>query len=170
MSYDGPNPVLLRLQMRFMMWSMDIQHRPDKHLVDADYFSRCGADLCYDPLVTNYLNFTTELRRLHPPCVGHMLPSNMPGFREPRVHSPPSDSVNAMTNLALERQVDPTILRLREIIDIRGSLGHMCLAIVPLVFGHNLHPQTRPLQALHGHYVPVFCQLSHHLQLVCLRI
>ena len=45
MTYDGPNPVILRLQMRFMMWGMDIQHRPDKHLVDADYFSRCGANL-----------------------------------------------------------------------------------------------------------------------------
>ena len=26
LSYDGPNPVILRLQMRLMLWSMDLHH------------------------------------------------------------------------------------------------------------------------------------------------
>ena len=27
LSYDGPNPVILRLQMRLMLWAMDLYHR-----------------------------------------------------------------------------------------------------------------------------------------------
>jgi len=46
LSYDGCNPAILRLQMRFMCWDMDIIHRNDHFLGHADYFSRLGADLC----------------------------------------------------------------------------------------------------------------------------
>jgi hypothetical protein len=35
---------------------MDIEHRNDVFLTDADYWSRLGADLCFDPL----------LKRVHP--------------------------------------------------------------------------------------------------------
>ena len=80
MSYDGPNPVILRLQMRFMCWAMTIVHRKAAHLTDAYYFSRLGADLCYDPLYTEYLNFTTELIRLHNPVTSKILLQNMPGY------------------------------------------------------------------------------------------
>ncbi len=40
------NPAILCLQMRFMCWDMDIEHRNNIHLTDADYFSRLGSDLC----------------------------------------------------------------------------------------------------------------------------
>ncbi len=36
LSYDGGNPAILRLQMRLMCWDVDIIHRPDHELVDAD--------------------------------------------------------------------------------------------------------------------------------------
>ena len=55
LSYDGRNSAILRLQMRFMCWDMDIEHRNDHWLTDADYFSRLGADLCFDPLLKNYI-------------------------------------------------------------------------------------------------------------------
>ena len=37
LSYDGGNPAILCLQMRLMGWDMDIVHRNDHHLDDADY-------------------------------------------------------------------------------------------------------------------------------------
>ncbi len=37
LSYKGGNSVILRLQMRLMCWDIDIVHRPDTELVDADY-------------------------------------------------------------------------------------------------------------------------------------
>ncbi len=36
LSYDGNNPAILRLQMRLMCWDVDIVHRNDIHLTDAD--------------------------------------------------------------------------------------------------------------------------------------
>ena len=41
--------------MRFMCWDMDIEHRNDIHLTNANYFSRLGSDLCYDPLLRDYM-------------------------------------------------------------------------------------------------------------------
>ena len=61
LSYDGKNPALLRLQMRFMCWDMVIEHRNDHCLVDADYFSRVGANLCYDPLLRDYIQQVAAL-------------------------------------------------------------------------------------------------------------
>ena len=69
--------------MRLMLWSVDIVHRKADHLVDANFFSRLGGDLCYEPLVKEYLNFTINLRKLYPPLTGPILPENMPGFRGP---------------------------------------------------------------------------------------
>jgi hypothetical protein len=37
LSYEGGNPAILRLQMCLMCWDVDIIHRPDSQLVDADY-------------------------------------------------------------------------------------------------------------------------------------
>jgi hypothetical protein len=55
LSYDGQNPVILRLQMRFMCWDMVMEHRKDVCLTDANYFSCLGADLCFDPLLKEYV-------------------------------------------------------------------------------------------------------------------
>jgi hypothetical protein len=62
LSYEGSNPAVLRLQMRLMCWDIDIVHRPDSELVDADYWSRLGFTLEYDPLYVQYLIQTRQLR------------------------------------------------------------------------------------------------------------
>eukprot|EP00978_Attheya_sp_CCMP212_P034836 scaffold148387_cov31-Attheya_sp.AAC.1 len=38
--YDKNNPVILRLQMRLMLWDFTIQHRVNAMMHDADFFSR----------------------------------------------------------------------------------------------------------------------------------
>jgi hypothetical protein len=55
LSYNRRNSAILHLQMRFMCWDMDIEHRNNIHLTDADYWSRLGADICYDPLLKDYI-------------------------------------------------------------------------------------------------------------------
>jgi hypothetical protein len=55
--YDGNNPAVLQLQMRLMCWDIDIVHQNDIHLTDADYWSRLGADFCFDPIFKSYLDF-----------------------------------------------------------------------------------------------------------------
>ena len=91
LSYDGNNPAILRLQMRLMCWDVDIVHRNDIHLTDADYWSRLGADICFDPQFKGYLDFNRSLRAEFPaPTDLPMRPENMPYYRGPRVTLPPA--------------------------------------------------------------------------------
>ena len=46
-----------------MCWDVDIFNRPDVELIDADYWSRLGADLNFDPLYRNYLELTHQTRK-----------------------------------------------------------------------------------------------------------
>jgi len=88
LTYEGPNPAILCLQMRLMCWDVDIVHRPDVELVDADYWSRLGADISYDPLLLDYLKYTMKSRVYHPPPTDlPMRPENMPYYRGPRIQS-----------------------------------------------------------------------------------
>jgi hypothetical protein len=50
LSYDGGNPAILWLQMCLMCWDIDIVHRPDLHLVDANYYSQLGIKVNFDSL------------------------------------------------------------------------------------------------------------------------
>jgi hypothetical protein len=89
LSYDEKNPAILRLQMQFMCWDMVIEHRNDHCLVDADYFSHVGADLCYDPLLRNYIQQVAALRRRRPaPTEMPITNERQPYFRGPRVNLP----------------------------------------------------------------------------------
>ena len=91
LSYDGNNPAILRLQMRLMCWDVDIVHRNDIHLTDADYWSWLGADICFDPQFKGYLDFNRSLRTEFPaPTDLPMRPENMPYYRGPRVTLPPA--------------------------------------------------------------------------------
>ena len=58
---------ILCLQMRLMCWDVDIVHRLDTELVDADYWSRLGVDLDFDPLLRGYLAYALERRHSSPP-------------------------------------------------------------------------------------------------------
>ena len=72
LSYKGGNPAILRLQMRLMCWNVDIVHRPDTELVDADYWSQMGVDLTFDPLYCKYLQLTRQMRQSNP------IPTDLP--------------------------------------------------------------------------------------------
>ncbi len=61
LSYDGNNQANLRLQMRLMCWDMDIVHQNDFPLVDANYWLRLGADICFNPHFKLYLDFDQAL-------------------------------------------------------------------------------------------------------------
>ena len=72
--------------MRLMCWDMDIEHRNDAFLADADYWSHLGADLCFDPLLKSYIEQVNSLRARNPsPAALPPLPANMPYLRGPRL-------------------------------------------------------------------------------------
>ena len=87
---------MLRLQMCLMCWDVDIVHRNNIHLTDANYWSRLGADICFDPLFKSYLDFDCRLREQFPaPTSLPMKPKNMPYYRGPRVTTT-ADSPNSV--------------------------------------------------------------------------
>jgi hypothetical protein len=84
LSYKGGNPAILCLQMRLICWDMDVVHRADSELVDADYWSHLGDDIDFDPLFCDYLDYTAKLRKSHPaPMDLSMHAENMPFYRGP---------------------------------------------------------------------------------------
>ena len=143
LSYDGANQAILRLQMRLMGWDVDIVHRCSDYLVDADYWSRLDADLCYDPSFRQYLRITSDLRRAHPPPVElPMKPEHMPYYRGPRIpveHCPSGTSTD-------DTPVDIDANALLTTIVTQGDCGPTSLSIHPFHVGtfHTVPPpQTR---------------------------
>jgi hypothetical protein len=64
---------------------MDIEHRNNSHLVDTDYWSRLGTDLCFDPLLKDYIQRANFLCKKHPLLTKlPMLPKNQPYYWPPR--------------------------------------------------------------------------------------
>ncbi len=84
LSYEGKNPALLWLQMQFMCWDMDIEHRNDMYLADANYFFCLGSDLCYDPFLREYIERVWAICHIHPPPISLPIePQNMPYYQGP---------------------------------------------------------------------------------------
>ena len=89
LSYNGKNPAILCLQMRFMCWDMAVKHQNDHCLADADYFLHVGADLCYNPLLQNYIQQVAALQHHSSvPTEVPIAPKHQPFFCGPRVHVP----------------------------------------------------------------------------------
>ena len=117
---------------------MSIIHCINKWLVNADYFLRSGHDLCFDPLYSEYLRFSSKLRRLYPPPEGPMLPENMPGYRTPRraKASAHAGAISASTTLIPSQAPhDERLAHTLSAIFLDDSQGHVCLHNVPIQFG-----------------------------------
>jgi hypothetical protein len=78
-----------------MCWDVNIVHRNDHYIADADYWSRLGMDLCFDPLFKAYLEFNRSLCLENPPPSSFpMQPENMPYYCEPCVTKKPDNTVD----------------------------------------------------------------------------
>jgi len=96
LSYDERNPSILCLQLRFMCWDMDIEHRNDTILGNADYWSRLGADLCFDPLLNTYIKQVNSFRQRSPsPTAFPPSPEKMPYFRGPHLPTEAATPTNS---------------------------------------------------------------------------
>ena len=125
LSYEGGNAAVLRLQMRLMCWDCDIIHRPGTTMVDADYWSRLGVDIDFDPLYQQYLSITGRLKEQHqPPTQLPMLPENMPYYKGPRVHLPTTPTAEALHLQTIFAAADA-----------QTCLGHTHLSNIPIKFG-----------------------------------
>ena len=92
LSYDGVNHAILCLQMRLMCWDVDIVHQNNSYIMDADYWSCLGANLCFDPLFKTYLDLNWSFC-LESPVLSSfsMKPKNILYYCGPRI-MPPTDT------------------------------------------------------------------------------
>ena len=108
------------------VWDVDIVHRPDVELIDADYWPQLGADLSFDSLYRKYLQLTRQTRQSNPaPTDLPMRPENMPYYRSPRIQksSPEIENADALHIPGL----------LSELIVLEGG-GHNTLSNCPVRF------------------------------------
>jgi hypothetical protein len=102
LSCEGANPAILCLQRWLMCWDMDIVHRTNVHLTDADYWSRLSVDICFDPQFNAYLDFNRSLQSRFPTPVDlPMRPENMPNNGGPMFASPPSELPHQNNSLVI---------------------------------------------------------------------
>ncbi len=99
LSYNGANHAILCLQMCLMGWNIDIIHRNDHYILNADYWSCLGADLCFNPLFKTYLDITRMLRIQNLPLtLFPMKPKNMSYYHGPQVIHPNTTDTHSNAN------------------------------------------------------------------------
>jgi hypothetical protein len=126
LSYDGRKPAILCLQMRFMCWDMDIVYRNNNFLANADYCSRLGTNLCYNPLLRTYIQQVHAIKLRNPsPTDLPMLPENMPYYHG---HCVRNDNGSSDATASTADVCTPPIC---------NETGLQHLAIWPVFFGLN---------------------------------
>ena len=111
-----------------MCWDMDIVHRNDIYLSNADYWSRLGEDICYDRLFKSYLDFDHGLHKKYPAPIGlPVIPEKMPYYQGPRV-LPPSNTDKQTTNVHHCQSLFSQVMT-------HNSNGLCHLSIAPVTFG-----------------------------------
>jgi hypothetical protein len=125
-----------------MCWDVDIVHRRDTELINADYWSRLSIDIDFNPLFCMYLDFTHQLWKSHPaPTDLPLQTKNMPYYHGPCFQKPNANTDTANT---LHIQVLLTDFAMST------SWGHTYLSNVSVQYG-----EMTPLV----HAVPPSCTL-----------
>ncbi len=89
LSYDGQKPPILHLQMQFMGRDKIIEHRNEVCLTVSNYFSWLGADLCFDPLLKDYIQDIDAIWHCSPmPTKLPNAPEHQPYFCSLRINMP----------------------------------------------------------------------------------
>ena len=114
-----------------MCWDMDVKHSDNIHLADVDYFSWLGSDLCYDPLLHDYIDRIDAIKWDHPSLsVLPIEPQHMPYYCEPHLLKNVPDAVSAVATTLV-----PTIT------------GSQHLANWPILFRFSASPSDPALPA-----------------------
>jgi hypothetical protein len=104
LSCNGGNQAVQHLQMGIMGWDVDIIHRVNNYLTNADYWSRLDSNLCYDPTFKDHVRLiSTLLLQSTSPSDLPVLPRNMPYYRGLQIKAD-------QPTLAAEGKVDQKLL------------------------------------------------------------
>ena len=101
-----------------------MEHRGNEYLIDADYFSRLGKDLCFDPLLLEYVHQVIGLRKKYPaPERLPMQPQHMPHYRGPRIKG---------RKVQADEPVDTSAMEIIETMHTNQMSGPQHLSIIPV--------------------------------------
>ena len=167
LTYDGTNGPILRLQMGLNLMHVDIIHRNAKWIIDADYMSRHGGSLWFDPLLAEYDAFAFQQRKRFCPPMGPIVPSNMPDYRGPRNSNKPKSAVlyygvvatindelptlpdnadSIIDDVLIEDDAELSVAfsTLHATIVDNHNNGFECLSVVPVYFERHIPTQAHP--------------------------
>jgi hypothetical protein len=155
-SYDGANQAILHLQMQLMGWDVDIVHRTNDYLVDADYWLQLDSNLCYNPSFKKYLHLVAELQQTHPPPKElPMQIKHMPYYRGPPIPADHCPEGTSMDNNGDNADANAVATNLISSIITQGVEGHTCLCNHPAEFGHFPHGMAvKPIRTLYNSEFP----------------
>ncbi len=143
--------------MHLMCWDVNVIHHPDSHHVNADYWLHLGADINFDPLFQDYLQYTIKLQKLHAaPTDLPMRQDNMPYCQGPLIQpQPPSD--DNTESLHIQSLLTDII--------ISSSNKSTYLTNVPVHFGHvhltNNMPKTAMQELLNSKFASYAFQAAY---------
>jgi hypothetical protein len=103
-------------------------------MTSADYLSRLGADLCFDPFLKDYVQRVAAAKEANPAVSSLPIkPENMPGYRSKRRTSTPSAPASTDTE---PPSIDIVAANLISDIYLSDSNGHgSVLSNIPIQFG-----------------------------------
>ena len=144
MGYEGKNPVILRLQLRLMLWPVDIVHRTRDFNVDSNYMSKLALDTRHDPLLKLYLERASDLRNKYPALGGKViLPENMPGYR-PKCKSDTSNDNSStfepgmtIDGVPLDTAEASHAIQLHSAVCMNQTHHADCMSIYPIQYYHK---------------------------------
>ncbi len=162
--YEGANQAILHLQMQLMGWDVDIVHRTNNYLVDANYWSQLDSDLCYGPLFKQYLHLVAELQKKHPPPMElQMQVEHTPYYCGPRI---PAKHCSLGTSMEIDgdnADADAVATTLISSIITQGMEGCTSLCNRPAEFGY--HPQRmadKSIRTLYNLEIPALAYWARH--------
>ena len=80
------------------MMHVDIIHRNARWVGGADYMSRKGGNIWFDPLISKHQTLAATLRKKYAAPIGTILAENLPGYQAPRTPAS-SNHVSTVTML-----------------------------------------------------------------------
>jgi hypothetical protein len=140
MSYEGTNAPIMRLQMELMSWWFTVTHRPNRMLIDADYFLRLQQSLQFDPLLIQYMEtaHTIYMRNKPDSDSTEVQAQNMPNYKGKRCT--PLTTVNVLT---------------------QSSATNMSITNIPIAFA--IEPPSTPTRLHHtASAIAAFSLLHFH--------
>jgi hypothetical protein len=144
-TYEGSIPAVLCLQMHLMGCEVDIIHRANVFIGDANYWLRLDADLCYDSLFKEYLHIVSHLHStFSKPLELPMQAANMPYYLRPYFHQ---DAKSPITPTNDDTPSDAQV-QLSLFTDVNSTSSVILpLSIIPVHFGtydNPAHSQNNP--------------------------